>query len=250
MRILARFCLGLGLGSALLGACRTGEVAEEPSSIPAPDLATRRPPRSLAAGWSSSSPWEFERTVARLEEGPWDPTALEELGRALEAMDLVSLRAAVLLAHGEKGAREVLLERLEARVEGPERHSDAADVVAAHALAHWPSEVLAERLAALAEGPAPHPDLEVRVECGAVALEMGRDEVVPFLLRVLAAGTPAELEDPADWAPTTTLAWAKGRASEALSRRAGVPNAFQADGSFQQQMNAARDLERRLREDD
>ena len=119
-------------------------------------------------------------------------------------MDLGSVRAAVLLGHGGEGAREVLLSRLEERVEGPDRHSDAGDVVAARALARWPVEDTAGRLAALAVGPSPHPDLEVRVGCAATSPDMGRDEAIPFLLRVLHAGTPAELEDPIDWTPTTT----------------------------------------------
>ena len=240
---------GLLLLSLLsLGACRAADPPADPEPVAIAEARLASPLRSLAADWSSSSPWEFEQLVATLEIGPWDPAALEELGRALKAMDLISVRAAVLLAYGGDEAREVLLRRLEARVEGPDRESDAADLVAAEALARWPGEDTAKRLAALGTAPSPHPDLEVRVACAAVALDQGRLEGVPFLLRVLHAGTPAELTDPIDWTPTTTLAWAKSRASEALCRRAGVLNTFQADGSYEQQLSVARELERRLRD--
>ena len=53
-----------------------------------------------------------------------------------------------------------------------------------------------------------------------------RVRVVPFLVRVLRAGTPAEKDDPGDWEPSIHLTWSKHRAAEALSLRAGVPCEF------------------------
>jgi len=214
--------------------CRT--VGDSPDAAPGP------PARVLPAGWSTVAAWDFEGLIADLEFGPWLPTARAELVGALRWQDQRSLRAAVLLGHGGESSREALLTRLEERQLGSERHSDAADVVAAAALARWPAAAVAERLARLAVGSDPHPDLEVRAECGAVALDLGQVAAIPFLLRLLHAGTPAELQDPIDWPPTETLAWAKSRAAEALSRRAGVPCRFQTDGSYEHQMQAADEL--------
>jgi hypothetical protein len=161
---------------------------------------------------------------------------VEEYALALGLQDLSSVRAAVLLARGEDESRAALLRRLEARIEGPARESDAGDIVAAAALARWSDMELIERLTQLASGPEPHPDLEVRVECAATALAAGALEVTPFLLRVLTAGTPAEVQDPIDWTPTETLAWSKMRAADALAQHAGLDLLYQPDASFEQQL--------------
>jgi hypothetical protein len=84
------------------------------------------------------------------------------------------------------------------------------------------------------------------VECARAALGAGVDSVVPFLVRVLRAGTPAEKEDPGDWQPSIHLTWSKHRAAEALSLRAGVPSEFRPDGSWQHQMDEATRLEQLL----
>lgn len=233
---------------SLLPACTLDRGSREPAQDDS--LAERE----LPARWRECGPWDFERLVLALSsEGVpsaetlrWSPTALADLARDLRAEGQLSVRAAVLLAHGGSPGARVLLEHLESRRPEPLREGDAAEVVAAAALGARGDRSLAQALAGLATGPRPHPDLEVRVECGASALDLGRDEVVPFLLRVLHAGTPAELEDPIDWTPSETLAWAKSRAAEALSRRAGLPCAFQPDGSYQHQIDEARRLERRL----
>ena len=60
------------------------------------------------------------------------------------------------------------------------------------------------------------------------------------------AGTPAERDDPIDWRPTQTLAWAKSTAAGSLSRRAGVENTFRPDGSFDGQIEVAGELAERL----
>lgn len=240
---------------APLLAASTAFAALLSCSAPAPSAVTEAPLLEdlapapvlrLPAEWDRCSRWEFERRVADLGRGRWEDEELVLLARALDEMEARSDRAAVLLAHGSEGAREVLLSRLEARVEGPRRDSDAADVVAARALAAWADADTLTRLTELAVGPAPHPDLEVRVECAAVALELGQDQVTDFLLRVLTAGTPAEREYGIDWRPTETLAWAKGRASAALSARAGLPNRFLADGPYSAQIELADELRRRL----
>lgn len=237
------------LGCVLLvSACASRPAPEATSTAPVeePQPAPPGAPRELFSEWRSCSAWSFEERVLALELQPWSDAALAELQAALGSQDLLSVRAAVLLARGGEESREVLLLRLEERVMGPARESDAGDVVAAAALDRWTDSDTSARLVELSVGDRPHPDLEVRVVCAAAALDAGQTVVVEFLLRVLHAGTPAELDDPIDWTPTETLAWAKGRAAAALARSAGVPDRFQADGPFQAQIEVADDLRKRL----
>ena len=77
--------------------------------------------------------------------------------------------------------------------------------------------------------------MPTRGECAAAALVAGRDEVVDFLLAVLASQTPEQVLHPPDWETKRTMAWAKHRAARALSRRAGVPCTFRPDGSYEHQ---------------
>jgi hypothetical protein len=199
------------------------------------------PPERFAppADWQSVSPLAFERQVEALalRAGVLDAADLALLERALDHGDERSVRAAVLLARSrDPRAGRALLRRLEERASAPTRHGDAGDVVAAAALAGWsPTPDTAQRLAALAVGPRPHADIEVRVECAAAALVAGRDEVVDFLLAVLASQTPDQVLHPPDWETKRTMAWAKHRAARALSRRAGVPCTFRPDGSYEHQ---------------
>lgn len=181
---------------------------------------------------------------------PLSGAALAELARALEPADavgeLLAVRAAVLLARsGDPRAIDVVLARLEQRWMGPGRASDAGDVVAAAGLAGFPATELLSRaaparLVELATGPAAHPDLEVRVEVAALALALGRDEPIPFLLSVLRAGTAPEPWP--DFERKPTLAWSKFRAAAALSARAGVPVRFNPEGSFAEQRAEAQRL--------
>lgn len=201
-----------------------------------PDEGPRTP---LPAGWDTVEPFAFEDLLAGLAPGP-EPIYFDRAGRlalqdALERMDATSVRAALLYAHSrhpKSGAR--LLKRLKARVVGPARGSDAGDVVAAAALARFPnaSELYLDGLRDLAAGRRPHPDLEVRVECAASALALGDDAPIPFLLKVLRIDTYAGSADERDFETSENTAWARGRAAEALSRRAGVPVTFQPDGSI------------------
>jgi hypothetical protein len=204
-------------------------------------------PRALPERWDVVPTWDFERLVEGLGTGPWSEGARLTLALALLPDDETSVRAAVLLAHGESPSAGVLLAHLERREPEALRHEDAAEVVAAAALGPFLAEPdLARRVARLADGERPHPDLEVRVECAAQVLARGDDSVLPFLLRVLRADTPAEREHPIDWAPQTTLAWSKGRAAEALAARAGVPDRFDPDASWAAQNAAADALARAL----
>jgi hypothetical protein len=203
-------------------------------------------PWTVPASWRTASPYRFEGLVERwLPPGEQVPHTLSEEGLAdleagLEEGGQIAVRAVVLLARSRDGrAAEVLLNRLEARVPAPGRADDAADVVAAGALARWPSAQagaagrgIGARLARLAVGDALHPDLEVRVECARSALGRGRVEVLPFLLRVLRAGTPTEHLDAPDWERVLTLTWARTRAAEALAIHLGVRQELRPDGSF------------------
>ena len=228
-------CLAAAL---LLGACGLT------SSSRAPDL---------PADWSDSSTLRFESLVEGLQEQSgswsWSSANLGRLSAGLDDEGEAALRAAVLLGQCDAAnARRALIDRLERRVPAPSRAHDAGDVVAAASLGHaCPTDAaLAQRLAQLASGPLPHPDLEVRVECARAALGAGVDSVVPFLVRVLRAGTPAEKDDLGDWEPSIHLTWSKHRAAEALSLRAGVPCEFRPDGSWQHQMDEATRLEQLL----
>jgi hypothetical protein len=214
------------------------------------------PTTALPADWAASEPLVFERWVEETfpEDAPVvlsDP-ALSELGAALGAASepgggSPAVRAAVVLARsGDPRGPELLLERLERRVLGPDRASDAADVVAAAALAELGPADTGARLAALAAGDEPHPDLEVRVECAAGALVRGRDEVIPFLLEVLRIDTWAGREDERDFEPGPFTAWARGRAAEALSARADVPVDYRTDASIRDREHAASELEELL----
>lgn len=223
-------------------------AAEEP----APPAVAAGAELDLPAGWAELSPSAFERWVElALPDGATTalaPLARAELRAALSGFDLRAVRAAVVLGRaGTPACGELLLARLEERAVGPERPSDAADVVAAAALAGIDGvRDGAARLEALAVGDEPHGDLEVRVECASSALALGRDAVIPFLLRVLRAGTPAGRADLQDWPASNTLAWSKTRAAEALSARAGVPRTFQPDASFEAQAAETLELARRL----
>ncbi len=236
---------------ALACACSSTSAPAPTSSAPErQSFSAPLEPLELFEGWATCSAWSFEQRVAELSLGSWPSAALAELEAALAPQTITSVRAAVLLAHGGEASRQVLLTRLEQRALGALRESDAGDLVAASALERWNDADTHARLYALAVGPEPHPDLEVRVECGRVALLEAHGvelaKLTDFLVRVLHAGTPAELEDPIDWEPTTTLAWAKGCAAAALARRAGVPDRFQADGPFAAQIEVAGDLRTRL----
>jgi len=241
------------VAAAVLG-CRTSSAPPPPAEPAVRELPVQEPrvdevapaERRLPADWRERGAWDFEAYVATLERAPWTAGSRFVLAAALDEQDAGSVRAALLLAWGADASRELLLAHLESRQPQPRRADDAAEVVAAAALGRWGDPALAAPLARLAAGTPPHPDLEVRVECAAAALDLGETSVVPFLLRVLHAGTPAELEDPGDWPPTETLAWAKSRAAEALSRRAGHPSRFRPDGSFAHQMEEADALAREL----
>lgn len=249
---------------AVLPACTSPPPAPPADPVHAPPpAATSRPPapgrspesgppveRELPEGWSAVAPVVFEEIVDGLAGGrfTWTDDGLDELARALDRVDETSVRAAVLLAHARgDGPAETLLARLERRGEAAVRAHDAGDLVAAAALAGRGRAGAPARLEALAVGPRPHPDLEVRVECARSALASGRDAVIPFLVRVLRALTPAERDDPPDWERVTTMSWAKHRAAEALAARAGVACEFRPDGSWEHQMSEAARLEALLR---
>lgn len=222
------------------------------------DLAASLPPAvdaSPLAGWEEVSPFAFEKLVeSALPEG--EVTELDEflLGACERALDQAgpnAVRAAVLLGRsGSDAAGAMLIARLERRVLGPARTSDAGDCTAAAALVAFPDpERWADRLVVLAGGTgdaAPHPDLEVRTECAVSALARGRDEVIPFLLAVLRIGTDAGEDDERDFAVSDTTAWVRGRAALALSRRAEVPVTYRTDAPLGDREAETEELRRTL----
>lgn len=244
MRVL--FLSLLLVGCFVSASCRAKLEPELPITVRT-DVATRR-----ADEWTPPSNWdtvtdaEFSALVERELPAnfltPLSESALEELGRALDRMDLTSVRAAVLLGRSRtRTAGNVLFSRLQKRESGPERHSDAGDVVAANALARFPRPERWWRLVRLVDGERPHPDIEVRVEAACTMLHVGIDRVIPFLLQILRIGTWEGQSDELDFDPTDTTAWIRGRAAEALSIRAGVPLLYHPDAPI-----AAREREARM----
>lgn len=240
--------------AAGLAACRGRPVDEETLSLVLP----RGPELVLPPDWRTLPLAEFEAwLLAALPETlatPLHKASLRELARALEEVstpapgggqDPLAVRAALILGRSlHPASAAVLIRRLERRVLGPERWSDAGDCVAAAALARFPNpQRYAQRLVPLAVGTRPHPDLEVRVECAATALHAGYTAVVPFLLQVLRIDTHAGKDDRRDFAVSPTTAWARGRAAEALSAHAGVPVTYRFDGSIAHREEEAARLE-------
>jgi hypothetical protein len=238
MRLLA----GLGAGSLAAlaltaAACKSRPEPILPKTVLVGPRPTTAPPWDPPAEWSTMGLADFEALVlANLPEDrvtPLRDATLKELARALDAMDETSVRAAVMLGRSQSpDAAEVLLARLQRRVLGPERNSDAGDVVAAAALGRFPRPERYWRIVRMVDGAQPHPDLEVRVECACTALSSGFDRVIPFLLEVLRIGTWIGESDARDFTPPETSAWVRSRAAEALSARAGVPVTYQADASI------------------
>jgi hypothetical protein len=237
-----------------LGSCRGHGREEEPLSLGLP----RAPEFALPADWRTLPPRAFEEwALTALPETvatPIQRESLRELARALDEVsapaatggqDPLAVRAAVILGRSlHPASASVLIRRLEKRVLGPDRWSDAGDCVAAAALARFPNpHRYAQRLVPLATGNNPHDDLEVRVECAATALHAGFTQVVPFLLQVLRIDTYAGQADRRDFAVSPTTAWARGRAAEALSAHAGVALAYRFDGSIAHREEEAARLE-------
>lgn len=241
-----RRALGWALAACAWSCAGAPERPEQRSSAPP---AAAGEPAGLRADWSALSPAAFERWIDALD-GPLalDPRARGELALALDEPGAAGVHAAVLLGRQRTPeAAELLLARLERRVASAERNGDAADVVAARALAlSSAARALAPRLEALAVGERPHPDLEVRVECAASALALGRDAVQPLLLRVLLLGTELGRGSEAELGTSPTTAWARGRASAALAARAGIPDPYRADASLAARVDAVRVLREAL----
>ena len=246
-------------------------AAAEEAPVPPP------PVFDLHPEWSTNTALAFERALeVWLPEGRavrLTAASLAMLSAALERSDPIAVRAAVLLARSrDPDAGEVLLARLEQRIThgaspnrafDPETEDaasrrpapfsadagpdlDASDVVAAAAFADWTLAMdAAQRLQALAIGPHPHPDLEVRVECARSALALGRDAVIPFLVRILREGTSQATSAP-DYDRTQAFDWVQMRAAEALSARAGVACRFRTQASVKWREQEALRLEKLL----
>ena len=201
-----------------------------------------------ASDWDVVSAHGFARvsselTGAWLDAGPSE-AELDVLVQALDGEAERAARAAVLLGALENDrARRALSARLERRVAAPSRGEIGVDIVAARALREELTEEESMALVRLLGGDRPHPDLAVRVECArSVLLGAGDRSVVPFLLSVLRAETPAQDQSPITWPRITTLAWVKTRAAQALSEAAGTELGFRPDGSWAHQVAEAERL--------
>lgn len=243
----ARTLVG-ALGSALLATACAREHAPSAAleSVPrAPGVVRWSPP----ADWRTRNTIEIERS---LPSAPAAPTgdALADLSRGLGEAPPIATRAALYLARTEHtAAYEALLTRLEQRLAGPDRADDAGDSTAARALGRRPlAENTAERLVALCAGPKPHPDLEVRVECAASALALGREEGLPYLLAVLRIDTAEAQRRGERLTESPTTAWARGRAAEVLCELLGLEHRVWTDAPLEVRAERALELERLLGE--
>ncbi|QDU67294.1 hypothetical protein [Engelhardtia mirabilis] len=221
----------------------------EGSPEPPAGVLTARDGWAPPSNWRTLSTIEFEHLLAT--ELPPDvvtppgAAALDRLAAALGEDPGAATRAALLLARtSHPAAHRRLLERLEQRVLGPLRASDAGDCTSAAALARGPiAAETAERLAQLAVGPKAHPDLEVRTECATAALALGREEVVPYLLAVLRIDTDDALERGEHLTDSPNTAWARGRAAQALCDIAGIEHRVWTDASLPERERHALELE-------
>jgi hypothetical protein len=240
-----------------LAACQSGPPRDAGLADPLPRGAELVPPPD----WRTCSYEAFTAWVrTALPEDratPIEKHAVRELQKALYEVttslgggrhDPLAVRAAVILGRSRHPtSASILIRRLERRVDGPERWSDCGDTVAAAALARFPDpRRYAQRLVPLAVGSRPHPDLEVRVECARSALELERDGAIPFLLVVLRLQTHAGQSDARDFVFRETTAWARSRAAEALSARAGVACTYEADAPIAAREREAARLAARL----
>ena len=222
---------------------------------------------SLSAGWVIAHP-PGERGPARLAETPWQDLSslaferwlleewtpghsgelsqadFDDLSIGLTQGPRVATRAALMLAHSaDPRAVDRLLDQLEQRTAHEGRADDSGDCTAAAALGRIASaDQAGDRLVALAMGERPHPDLEVRTECALAALELGRRDVIPYLLRVLRIDTPSA-EREGRLTNSETTAWPRGRAAKALHDLAGLPYFERTDASVGEREALADQLE-------
>jgi hypothetical protein len=226
-------------------------VVDPPVSPEAAAPALPAPPAfefALPSDWADRARPAFEELLAHELDGTriarLEDSALETLRRALAAAGESAVRAALILARSrDPRAGEVLLAELEGRA--PRAASEPVASVAAASFARWASARDASaRLEALAVGKSPHALLDVRVECAAVALGLGRDAVIPFLLDVLREGTPSAASKP-NWSRPD---WTSGAfdavqscAARALSARARVPCTYRPEAAIaEREAEAAR----------
>ena len=256
--VLASLCAGLG---SALPACTPLPArptqAAPPVSAPiasAAEATALLERRELFPGWDQLPLADFERRLAeKLPAGPpftFAPSAFEELASALRGGGELGLRAVLLLARtSDPLASALLLGRLERRlpVVAQDALGNAVDLTAAAALALVPpAPEVGAHLESLSFGKRPHPDLEVRVECGASALRLGRDKPVEFLLSVLKAGTQLEIAS-ALWKPAQDMEFCQRRAAEALCERASRPCQLHALSPLAEREEEIRALEAALR---
>lgn len=228
------------------GAASAQPVVEQPATSPAWEL---------PSDWDQGAIDEFDALLAS-----WFPdgvavrmsdAALRELFAAASDGGERGLRAVLVLARSNDPAAFAqlltVLERRTPRTAGPsDRCGDAVDVVAAAAIANARSLADAgPRLESLSIGKNPHPDLDVRVQCAASAVALGRTKPIPYLLGILRTGTGPRASVPRgtsldDFVEPQLVA------ARALSARAGVPCEFRPHAPLAARAAEADRLERLL----
>lgn len=214
-------------------------------TLPGPD-----PSQELPGNWETMGSEEFAFLHDSLAAPRWTVIAQEDLRTKSLGFGENALRATLLLNQlAGTQVNEHFVASLERRVTPPNRGEAGNQITQAAALMLRPTPMdqnQQARLLALVKGPSPHPDLAVRVECACTLLGLQMVQVAPFLIRVLRARTPAESSDPPDWPRLDTMAWVKHRSAQALAQHLGVPNTFRPDGSWQHQIDQAREWEQQL----
>lgn len=246
---------------ACAAACRAAPApAPTEESVPAlpqtgAAVIDATPEWELPAEWQQGSFEEFEAELER-----WFPTAtptpvseaaVRELSAAAADGGERGLRAVLVLARShDADAFSALLAVLDQRTPrsatAADPVGDAAFVVAAAALAN--ARTVADagpRLESLSFGKNPHPDLDVRVQCAASALALGRTRAIPYLLGILRTGTSPRAAAPRgtrleDFVEPQLVA------ARALSARAQVPCDFRARAPLAARAAEADRLERLL----
>lgn len=257
----AAFCFGAGPLALVIGCVANPAVIRDSTTPSTTTSTTAATSESLGDAPASSEPafdvpsdWD-RMTHERFEEAArtWFPdgrrtvltaTAIAELSGGLARAGEASVRAAILLGRSRDPqgfeSLAISLERRIDRTAQGEPTGDACDVLSAAALGQDDARGVRDcgkRLEGLATGKRPHPDLDVRVECAASALALGRTRVIAFLVKILREGTPSQASR-VDWKRDGNLEFAQMRAAEALARHARVPLTYRPEASL-----AAREAE-------
>jgi hypothetical protein len=255
---------------ALLSACKSSPKKEAPSVRadrlaqalaqgtavlpPAPGVSAASSLVALWPDWNTLPRMEFaqrlQQELASDQRWKLSQADLGLLASHLPRQDESSLRALWILARlSDPLATELCLAHLERRL-GPRPEAPLAAVVdwtAAAALASMQALAnQASRLESLAFGARPHPDVDVRVECGIRAFELGKPRATEFLLATLRQGTRLSARG-TTFPANADLSRCQARAAQALMRACGLQGELSPLDPIETRENWVRTLEAALK---